>query len=767
MDGGFVPQPRQGQRGEAELRAARPPPRVVMPVLPKSLPEDESSSSRASWLSDEDDEEAASRPVGRRPPFVAAHSGSAKGDLSLFEGGVGDASVPTPRTAQKNARRVKQLEERVRQLEAQLQSDTGRSTSQSVLAGTRGAVVSDKNPSRFSELFPDDWDHPLPPRVPEQVSEPLPRGSARSSRVASKAILQDRDNGPVRAAAASALSSATDDSFELRSPSHDEASPPRPRRSEAFGEGEEDPMESGREDVTGSDPLGGWLARELADEASATAYVARPSTAEATLLTSDELFLRKVANNMKKLVAGRQPVVLVATGAFNPVHLQHTRMFYLARAHLNEKTEYQVVGGLLSPSHDIEVKNLLRVFPAQAIPIRHRAAMCEIAVSGSSWLAVGRWEATRRRVMNYNSVLQHVQQLLNNAFGSAAALPGEATWVTPTSSPTLAPLIPSPRTSQVQRSRVIPKVMYLCGADHLLQAGPQTLRAFGCICCARPGYTDELRAVIGQRYSRMVHIVDDDALLPTSLDTLSSTKVRKRMSAGKDIESLVGLNVASYIRATGISDKVAGTLPWTESDREPITYNATAAVRAALVSDRAMAVLHAQRDGKKGPSPTVERGRRLGRGSAATNNIRVSPVGVSRPALDPESSPDASSRKQRGSTLARVGVGAVSKESLPDFVLGPSKAGPALGGGKGRRHWPGGEPRPLAGGNLSVKAALAVGGAAAVSRPARSSLARGSNSAASLPQRRAWSGGPARVNERLANINQARQRLIANMKLPL
>jgi hypothetical protein len=57
----------------------------------------------------------------------------------------------------------------------------------------------------------------------------------------------------------------------------------------------------------------------------------RPVTAEETLLTADELFILKVTENLKKLAAGRKPLVLVSTGAYNPIHLQHARMFYLAR----------------------------------------------------------------------------------------------------------------------------------------------------------------------------------------------------------------------------------------------------------------------------------------------------------------------------------------------------------------------------------------------------------------------------------------------------
>jgi hypothetical protein len=48
-------------------------------------------------------------------------------------------------------------------------------------------------------------------------------------------------------------------------------------------------------------------------------------------MTADERFIGKIEKNLERLVAGRKPVVLVSTGSYNPIHLQHARMFYLAR----------------------------------------------------------------------------------------------------------------------------------------------------------------------------------------------------------------------------------------------------------------------------------------------------------------------------------------------------------------------------------------------------------------------------------------------------
>jgi nicotinic acid mononucleotide adenylyltransferase len=464
------------------------------------------------------------------------------------------------------------------------------------------------------------------------------------------------------------------------------------------------------------------------------------------------------------------------------------------------------------------------VFPSQAVPIRHRAAMCEIAVSGSSWLAVGRWEATRRRVMPYNSVLQHVQQLLNNAFGGAAkplvdavaddmladlaGHPGVPLGTSPPPthrdrgsfpasragaaagggvSSRARSGFPSPQhgaasvgsggammslSSSPQGktpSHLVPRVMYLCGADHLLQAGPQTLRTFGCICCARPGFTDELRSVVGRRYRRLVHVVDDNALLPTSLDSLSSTKVRRRMMAGKEVNSLVGEAVGRYIRATGIANKVSGQDAWTETDKEGITYNAAVAVRAAALKDHAGALISAhkqherehsmKRRGAGAAATGMQSSRRHGqsasqaslpRAAAPARGLKVSPL------LLPRTDPDSKRSARHGGGrvcgvgtkhLSRAGQAVMSSDSLPEFALPTSHGGPALGGGRGRRHWPGGQPRRS--GAVPPRNVLGGGAAssAAGSRGTRAPSAAGrvvtrGQRLAPSANRRAWSGGP-------------------------
>ena len=101
-----------------------------------------------------------------------------------------------------------------------------------------------------------------------------------------------------------------------------------------------------------------------------------------------------------------------------------------------------------------------------------------------------------------------------------------------------------------------------------------TLKTFRCVCCSRPGYTRELESVLARKYKRLVYIVDDDALLSTALDSVSSTKVRRRLIEGKATAAIVSEAVDAYLREEKIGGKVAGRAQWLSSDKEAVPYKA-------------------------------------------------------------------------------------------------------------------------------------------------------------------------------------------------
>lgn len=57
--------------------------------------------------------------------------------------------------------------------------------------------------------------------------------------------------------------------------------------------------------------------------------------------------LARVLRNPEK-----QPVVLVACGSFSPVTYLHLRMFEMAKDYVRQNTDFEIVGGYLSPVSD-------------------------------------------------------------------------------------------------------------------------------------------------------------------------------------------------------------------------------------------------------------------------------------------------------------------------------------------------------------------------------------------------------------------------------
>jgi nicotinamide mononucleotide adenylyltransferase len=54
--------------------------------------------------------------------------------------------------------------------------------------------------------------------------------------------------------------------------------------------------------------------------------------------------------------SSKTPIVLVACGSFSPVTYLHLRMFEMARDYCRHSTEFEIVGGYLSPVSDQYVK---------------------------------------------------------------------------------------------------------------------------------------------------------------------------------------------------------------------------------------------------------------------------------------------------------------------------------------------------------------------------------------------------------------------------
>ncbi|KAB5566496.1 putative nicotinamide mononucleotide adenylyltransferase [Coniochaeta sp. 2T2.1] len=113
---------------------------------------------------------------------------------------------------------------------------------------------------------------------------------------------------------------------------------------------------------------------------------------------------------------GKTPLALVACGSFSPVTFLHLRMFEMASDFVRFNTEFEVIGGWLSPVSDAYKKVGLAAG-------HHRVTMCAAAVEHSSWLMVDPFETAVRNsdgepvYVPTARVLDHFDHQINEVLG--------------------------------------------------------------------------------------------------------------------------------------------------------------------------------------------------------------------------------------------------------------------------------------------------------------------------------------------------------------
>jgi nicotinic acid mononucleotide adenylyltransferase len=126
--------------------------------------------------------------------------------------------------------------------------------------------------------------------------------------------------------------------------------------------------------------------------------------------------LDKIRANLFKCSPSSKPLVLLGTGAFCPVHRHHIKMMEEARESM-ESNGYTVVGGFLSPSHDLYVENKFKRKGLKGfIPSVHRIEFIKESFVDSDWLEVDPWEATQSRFVDFSSVLHRLHLHLKDSF---------------------------------------------------------------------------------------------------------------------------------------------------------------------------------------------------------------------------------------------------------------------------------------------------------------------------------------------------------------
>eukprot|EP00518_Triparma_eleuthera_P016652 CAMPEP_0197550970 /NCGR_PEP_ID=MMETSP1320-20131121/4384_1 /TAXON_ID=91990 /ORGANISM="Bolidomonas sp., Strain RCC2347" /LENGTH=752 /DNA_ID=CAMNT_0043111405 /DNA_START=129 /DNA_END=2384 /DNA_ORIENTATION=- len=246
--------------------------------------------------------------------------------------------------------------------------------------------------------------------------------------------------------------------------------------------------------------------------------------------------LVKIALRLRELGSGstREKVILVGSGMYNPLHRLHLRMFYLARQFLEGKSRFEVLGGIVSPCHPTAVRQKFRQRPKEIIPPKHRLAMARLSVGDSAWLTVDPWEITRRRVLDYLSVLDHVREIIDEAF------PHEKI-----------------------------RLIYLVDGNTLPKLSVPALqeRRCNCLCICRPMAVDILLKQLTKEWKSVAYVLEDTAILSNDLEGINSTRVRRDAMDGKDISKQTSTKVARYIARHNIAEKMAGKERWNKEDK--------------------------------------------------------------------------------------------------------------------------------------------------------------------------------------------------------
>ncbi|KAL4782442.1 hypothetical protein BJX76DRAFT_332578 [Aspergillus varians] len=114
-----------------------------------------------------------------------------------------------------------------------------------------------------------------------------------------------------------------------------------------------------------------------------------------------EYRLKRVMDNPEKT-----PLLLVACGSFSPITFLHLRMFEMAADYVKLSTDFEIIGGYLSPVSDAYRK-------AGLASANHRVSMCQRAVEASDYLMVDTWEPMHKDYQPTAIVLDHFDYEIN------------------------------------------------------------------------------------------------------------------------------------------------------------------------------------------------------------------------------------------------------------------------------------------------------------------------------------------------------------------
>ncbi|KAF9464978.1 hypothetical protein BDZ94DRAFT_1160703 [Collybia nuda] len=219
----------------------------------------------------------------------------------------------------------------------------------------------------------------------------------------------------------------------------------------------------------------------------------------------------------------KTPVVLVACGSFSPVTYLHLRMFEMAKDYIRQNTDFEIVGGYLSPVSDMYKKPGL-------LSAHHRVNMCNLAAEESStWLMVDPWEAFQS-YQRTAVVLDHFDYQINTVLGGVQTQGGDHRNVH------VMLLAGSDLISTMSE----PGVWSHADLDHILGR-------YGTFIVERAGSGMDQATDSLARWRSNIHLISQ-----LIQNDVSSTKVRLFLRRGLSVRYLLPTVVVDYIEENGL-----------------------------------------------------------------------------------------------------------------------------------------------------------------------------------------------------------------------
>lgn len=205
---------------------------------------------------------------------------------------------------------------------------------------------------------------------------------------------------------------------------------------------------------------------------------------------------------------GRKRAVLLSTGSLCPIHKGHLQNFDIAAKFLSEKCQIDSLVGYISPSCDLYVSHKLG---RDNIPFKDRYEMTKLACDehnkeqGVLHIVPDSWEGLQPRFYDFPEVRDHFEEELQKKFPDENLM-----------------------------------LLYVTGADHFMNCGLYNSRGY--VAISRVGY--QIRGK--SRPERNLYICNDPEYGEFFSD-VSSTKIRKAMREGTNIDGLTYESVVEYI----------------------------------------------------------------------------------------------------------------------------------------------------------------------------------------------------------------------------